>query len=124
MNAEQDIGGLKEKAIALDNQMNDFRSTLLRIEDRLAKQLADAVIEIKHAIEQKADKSEINQLRQELYEERKKTENMQTQIDTVKTGWNAWDIKAKIYTGILLMFGSMFMTLFSIVATETVKKFI
>lgn len=124
MNAEQDIGGLKEKAIALENQMNDFRSTLLRIEDRLAKQLADAVIEIKQAIEQKADKSEIDQLRQELHEERKKTEGMQAQLASLKSGWDAWGIKTKIYTGIALMFGSMFMTLFSIVMTQVVKKFI
>lgn len=124
MNSEQDIGGLKEKAIALENQMSDFRSTLLRIEDRLAKQLADAVIEIKQAIEQKADKSEIVQLRHELDEERKKTEGMQVQLTEVKSGWDTWSTRAKVYATIILMFGSMFMTLFSIVMTQIVKRFI
>lgn len=124
MNAEQDIGGLKEKTIALENQMNDFRNTLLRIEDRLTQQLSNAVIEIKQAVEQKADKSEIDLLREELRDERKKIEKMQTQLDDVKTGWSNWGIKEKIYTGILLVFGSMFMTIFSIVATETIKNFI
>lgn len=124
MNSEQDIGGLKEKAIALENQMSDFRSTLLRIEDRLAKQLADAVIEIKQAIEQKADKSEIVQLRHELDEERKKTEGMQVQLTEVKSGWDTWSTRAKVYATIILMFGSMFMTLFSIVMTQVVKRFI
>lgn len=122
MNSEQDIGGLKEKAIALENQMNDFRIGLRRIEDKLTKQLADGITEIKRLIEQKVDKSEIIQIRQELHEERKKIENMQTQLETVKTGWNAWGVKEKIYTGIVLMFVSMFMTLFSIVMTQIVTQ--